>query len=252
MTDFSGDQRKANTSSPNGVEKRTSPKAVKGDDGVMSYYINGGILVTFPTATSEERQQDIQYSLLFAQYASDVKYNRKSDPEGWFTNFKYVLSNIGWATGSFKFDVDVTEGYFVFSSLILNLMAENDRPVESIATFRKFFNALHSLHDTDLSIELLYKNTYDSATYATSLILCSFSEISSKDVRLDVVMLGFGGLKEQAHRFLFHVYDSRDVTFDKAESCSVVLNEQVFAKVRETVVEKLGDRVKTDIIQVNI
>lgn len=261
MADRATDQVKPIPSSPDckrecggdaSVAVAPSEKQPSSGEGLMSCYVNGGSLVTFPTATTKQRQQDIQYSLLFAQLAADKGYSREVDPQGWFTYFQYIIRNIGWVLTNLKFDVDVSDGYFVFSSMVLNLMTKNGRATKDIATFRRFFNALHSLPDTDPSIEVLYGKIYDQKTYATSLILCSFKETPDKEAQLDIVMIGFGGLTEEAYRYLFHVYNSEDVTFDEAESCSMVLNEEVFEKVRESIVEKLGDKIEMYIKEVEL
>ena len=226
-------------------------KKATGDPAVQCY-VDSGVLVTFPKDTSSLRKEDVLNSLLFAQLSADKTYNRETDTENWFSYFEYILQNIGWVLTSTKFDVEVGGDYFVFASLALNQMAGNSWKEADIETFRSFFNTLHGLPDTDASVQILYSNTYSDSTHGSSLILCSFKETPEKEVQLSLLMLGFEGLNESAYRYLFHAYRAKGVTFSKAETSNMVLNEDVFQKIRATIIEKLGDKVKTMISEVKI
>lgn len=215
-------------------------------------YVDDGALVTFPAMTSSHNQQDVLNSLLFAQLAADKQYDRQANPGEWFDYFEYVVQNIGWVLTSMKYDAEVSEDYFVFSSLALNLLEKNESAGKDVEMFRRFFNALHSLPNTDRSIEVLYGKAYDQSINASSLILCSFIETPDKAVKLNLMMVGFSGIDEKVYRYLFHVFDARSLTFSKVKSSTMVLNEHTFAKVRASVLEKLGDKVKTLISQVII
>lgn len=222
------------------------------DPAVQQCYVDAGVLVTFPKDTPGLRKEDILNSLLFAQLAADKSYSRETDIENWFSYFEYILQNIGWVLTSTKFDVKVGDDYFVFASLALNQMVGNDWKEADIETFRVLFNTLHGLPDTDTSVQILYGNTYSDSTHASSLILCSFKETPEKEVQLSLLMLGFEGLSESAFRYLFHAYRAKGVAFSKAKASHMVLNEEIFQKIRATVIEKLGDKVKTMISEVKI
>lgn len=215
-------------------------------------YVDAGVLVALPANTSTQRQQDVLNSLLFAQLAACKAYSRENDPEGWFSYFEYVLRNIGWVLTSTKFDVAVNDDYFVFASLALNQMTDNEHWDAEVGTFRGLFNTLRGLPDNDTNIQLLYGNTYNERTQATSLILCSFRVSPDNEVQLRLLMFGFKGIKDTAHRYLFYVYQAKDVEFGKAKSTAMVLNDDIFKKIKSTIVEKLGDRVKTMISEIKI
>lgn len=230
----------------------TTASARQGDHPTGQCYVDSGVLVIFPVDTPSLRKEDILDSLLFAQLAADKSYSRETETEDWFGYFEYVLQNIGWVLTSTKFDVEVGDDYFVFASLALNQMAGNRWKEGDIETFRGLFNTLHGLPDADTSVQILYGNTYSNSTNGSSLILCSFKETLEKEVQLSLLMLGFEGLSESAYRYLFHAYRSKGVTFSQAKTSHMVLNEEVFQKIRATVIEKLGDRVKTMISEVKI
>ena len=218
----------------------------------VSCYVNGGILLILPSSTSEQRKQDVQHSLLFAQLAADKQYSRQDDLQNWHDYFKYVLQNLGWLITSHKFDSGVSKGYFVFASLALNLMTKNSWEETEVANFQKAFNALRGLSDSNRSVEILYGKTYDQTTHATSLILCSLKETQDGTTQLSFAMMGFRGTTEKAHRYLFHVYDSNDVSFSKTEASSMLLNEEIYKQIRASIAEKLGDKVQTSISEVDI
>ena len=50
------------------------------DDDTIRCFVDSGVLATFPTSTSKQRQEDVLYSLLFAQLAADGEYNRQVVP----------------------------------------------------------------------------------------------------------------------------------------------------------------------------
>lgn len=227
-------------------------KVSDGEDDSTRCFVDSGVLVTFPASTSKQRQEDVLNSLLFAQLAADKEYNRLDDPLNWFSYFEYILRNVGWVLTNLKFQIDPGEDYFVFSSLALNQMIKNGSETKDVETFRKIFNILHSLPDTDPSIEILYRNTFNETSQASSLILSSFEETEDKGVQLKLIMIGFEGVDEELHRYLFHVYDSKRVSFPEAKSTTMVLNEDTFAKIRASIIEKLGDKIKTMISEVKM
>lgn len=216
-------------------------------------YVDSGIVVTFPADVEIQRQQDVLDSLLFAQLSADKSHQRQTDPSNWYSYFDYILQNIGWVLSSIDFDVDVTKKpTFVMSSLALNQMVQNGSSAEEVEVFRKIFNVLHSLPDKDPLIELLYKNIYNDDSNAASLILASFEVSKTKEVTLKLIMFSLEATGEAAYRYLLHLYDSKNVTFSKAKSSTMVLNEQIFDKIRSTIVEKLGDKVKSMISELQL
>ena len=131
-------------------------------------------------------------------------------------------------------------------------MTKNGSATKDVDSFRKIFNVLHSLPDTDTNIKILYGSTYNATNHASSLILCSFEETEDDSVQLKLIMIGFEGVDEKVYRYLFHVYDTKRVSFPEAKAIAMVLNENTFEKIRATVVEKLGDKVKTMISEVKL
>lgn len=223
-----------------------------GKDESIQCYINSGAIVLFSSTASEQKQQDVLYSLLFAQLAADKRNNRQMYPQDWFDYFSYVLQNIGWVLTNTSYEVQVSDTVFVTSSLALKQMARNGTSDENIENFRRVLNLLHDLPESDTSVELLYDNTYNRSTFATNVILVS-PEISLKgELKFNLIMIAFKPLREVASRYLFHIYSTKNVTFDKARASEMVLNEAIFEKARAMIVEKLGDKVKTMISEIKI
>lgn len=219
----------------------------------VTCYIDSGIVVTFPIDVTVQHQQDVLNSLLFAQLSSDKFHQRQTDPEDWFSYFDNVLQNIGWVLSNMEFDVDLTkESTFVMSSFALNQMAQNGSSANEVEVFRKVFNELHSLPDKDPVIELLYKHVYNDSSNAASLILASFEVAKNDDVALKLTMFALEQSSEAAYRYLLHVYDSKMVTFSKAKSSKMVLNEQIYGRVRSNIVQKLGDRTESMILEIKL
>lgn len=221
-------------------------------------FVDAGVLVTFPGNTSTQWQQDVLDSLLFAQLAARVNHSRRSDPEGWFSRFQYVLHSIGWVMTGTKFNLAVHDDYFVLSSLALNQLAQMEHWNTNVETFRRLFNTLHGLPDDDINIKLLYgtatTNDFSSTSIinATNLILSSFNVRSHNEVQLDLLMLGFEGSRDAVQRYLFYVYKTANIKFETTKSSTMVLNQAIFRKVKPAISKMLGDRAKTMISKVEI
>lgn len=226
---------------------------------------SGAILILPSTATSQQRE-DVLYSLLFAQMAADKDYQRQSAPDDWLSYFEYILQQVGWTLVGHRFDVQVKDDFFVLSSLALQQMVEaNNESAEVIEALRKAFNALHDLSNSSSSIQVLYENTYDEASHSSNLLLGSLQVSPEGELELDYLRIAFGGegggfgasvgkgyTLEGAHRNLFHIYNTEDVSFSQVRSSKMVLNKAVYAKVRESIVKKLGNMVDTAISEVKI
>ena len=223
---------------------------------VLKCFVDSGMLVTFPGDVTSQSQQDVLISLLYSQLGADKSHQREDDPQSWYSMFDYILQNIGWTISNAEFNVDASkESTFVMASLALNAMANNDKVMiseEEIEVFRKAFNVLHTLPDDDPLVSLFYKSDYDETSKAASLILASIEIAETKEVVLKLVMFGLEKNVEPAPRYLLHVYNSKEVNLDTARTSKMVLNETTFSRVREALIDKLGDRVETMIKEVAI
>ncbi len=234
----------------------SNDESIAADNSPMSCFVDSGIIVTFPLGKklTDQKKRDVLYSLLFAQLASDKQAPRQVDPDNWFKYFNYVLGNIGWVLTSTEFEVNVPDDFFVMSSLALKQLAKSNsfNSSNTLDTFRNIFNTLHSLPDDDVVLELLYNNTYDKESYSSSIILCSFDIRRDNQVELNLLMISVGSNREAAYRYLFHLYDAREVNFDTAKNDVMVLNEMTFEKIRSMVVTKLGSKVDTMIREIEM
>lgn len=214
-------------------------------------YVNAGIVVTFREDAELWRQQeDVFNSLLFSQLSADKSYQRHTAPDKWYGHFKSILQEIGWILSNSRnyFDVKIPEHpTFVMPSVAVNMMEKNDSSAEEVECFRKGINALHSFPDNDPLIEHLYQSVSSSSA---SLILASFG-VNSNEVELKMTMFVLKAPEEEAPKSLLHIYKTAEAAFSMVESSKMVLNIDIFEKIRSTISEKIGERVKSLIGELN-
>jgi hypothetical protein len=74
----------------------------KSTGGGPSAVVNAGSLVGFEGGISEDEQEDILYSLQFAQRAASGAADRFTQIKGWYTKYVEVLTDVGWTLKNFE------------------------------------------------------------------------------------------------------------------------------------------------------
>lgn len=201
--------------------------------------IDAGALIALDRALSAQDKADISNSLLFAQLAANAKQNRFTAPMQWIQEYTTVLGALGWVAQLTRTSSPVRVDPPVDWA---GVVSRAFPPNAGGALAAKAFAAADRLAAGSAGLAIWTKN---AATALTGNFQVQSFSAAGGDVAGGSVQVAFS-LNTDASGFL--TWNSYyEIT---TSSATMVLNEEVYAQVRQIVIDKLGDRPKTYITPV--
>ena len=200
--------------------------------------VDGNIIASFVDGVTGQQKHDVLNGCLLAQLAANAKFDRESAPVDWTKFYARVLENIGWVIPEFEFRrMNSTETRFTMDSAIIRvltgIMTENQAEVVKAS-----LEALKNLNDEDRRARIFSRNSVNlnegnfqvnnvgvSATGVLSMRLSAFG-FKTNEYVTNVLWFRFSGGSTEL----------------KVTRTTLVLNEQVHERLRQPILDKLGDR----------
>ena len=231
--------RKHNTPTHNGNGTATHENEI---------FVDAGELVVFEESLSDVHKQDALASTLFAQLAADYKFDRTNDSLEWIKDRDSILGQIGWvlvkeSTLEIKLD-----DYFVISAVILNEVS-NQTEIAVVRDLKQTLNVFEEQIHANSS-KVFYSKTYGHS--GINLAVNVFSEKGKKRGSLNVrtIRLVFS-ICEPSNPYLFHLFEPSCVGGKvQAHIEQYRLDESIYSTVRDTIVQRLGSKMKQYLIKV--
>jgi hypothetical protein len=206
--------------------------------------VNAATLLVLGKALSSQDNGDVSDSLLLAQLAANTASDKFADPAGWTAKVSEVLGTIGWALQGEK-----TQSQQTFGPPI-------DWPTRAGAQFDTAFGTTSSLVRTamaaakgvaasDPAALLWNQQTFAPAKGAGLFQIALADTDGSGSVVLNLLTLSFSLTGEGAA--ILDWTSGADVS---STAQLLNLNADVYAKVRQQIITKLGDRVRTQTAQI--
>ncbi|HWM90113.1 MAG TPA: hypothetical protein VN493_05050 [Thermoanaerobaculia bacterium] len=208
-------------------------------------FVDSGILSAFVARVAELHRQDLLSSTLFGQLAADKLFSRMTQPEEWCQKYFETIEKVGWQIGSFRFNhVRPVSATFTVEEMALALLETKVTPAE-IELARKTMRSLRELPEKDPRVVV-----FNGSSHSTNAVNVQIS------VRTPSVMVSAGlafTTRQEVKRTLGEELLTAQLEGDILDFVQVgKLNEAVYSKVRESVIEKLGPRRKELILQLDI
>ena len=217
-------------------------------DKTKSAHINGGSVVAFTDSVTGPAKQDILNSTLLAQLASDHKYDREKETEAWYSHYKFILGNIGYVIENFQFEQHNSQGSsFKMDEVVLEILAAIATGGESeiiLATLA----AMKAKSDGDKKIHLFEQHS--SHDNAGNFQISPCNQGADGEVSLTLGTFYFKSDRSNVN-FLFFEWAKESIRLYKGAQ-KVVLNSQVYEKVRSAVASKLGDKAVSLVAEIEI
>lgn len=222
-----------------------------GIDSPTLCYVDAGMLIIFPSSTTVQTKQDVLNCLLLIQLVADKQHNRNTDLDEWTQVFKQTMTNLlCWSDeGSSHGDLVVSDDHFTVSDLAMQEMTKDKTLSKDVDSFRKIFPVFDKLPDSDNAVKIFHQKTYDSASHDTTSMFCSFDEDS---LILRLLLIGLSGVKDATTKPLSHPYLTKDVKSVKKMVTHQLLDKGIYGTIRDSVVMKLGDHIKTQISEIKL
>ncbi|XP_068739566.1 uncharacterized protein [Montipora capricornis] len=210
-------------------------------------YVNDGSLVSFTSNLEGLQKQDVLHSSLLAQLAANKKHDRLEDSKNWYMFYTNVMATVGWDIQSFQFDeYDSTSSTVKVSQVTLKLLSSILGGDEEMMEVIK--NTIDKLAKDSQGASLLQSSSSSQNHGNFQVVPCNVD----KSNQVNVAFLGcFFRASEVAKDYFFFDYKKEDIHLFKGTQV-FTLDQQIYGKVREAVIEKLGDNANTKIHDLHI
>jgi hypothetical protein len=215
--------------------KRAKPRT---DDKSAS--VDAGSLISFVAGVSSQNKEDILNSCLLAQLASNKQFDRWKQTDDWYKFYVEVLGKVGWVMQEFKFTRSQISGttvkvYEVLLKLLASIATQNQ-----IAVVMETLDALKALKDEDGKLVLFDTQSQDMGKGNFQIGVVSEA---NNTVAMTNAAFHFSST-ETVTRFLWFQYATAKTSIFQAAQTQT-LNGQVYNKVRQAVLDKLGTSAET-------
>lgn len=214
-------------------EFQTAAKAVSQRD-LPAARVVASSLISFSSEVSGQQLKDVQNSVLLAERAANAKFPDGKGSEDWYKVFRDVLNRLGWIMQELTF-------------------CQYNSPHNSFKLSQVTLELLTTLLVGDEELLSVVRKTFDCFTNSPSgLILFKEHSVSKKSGHFQIlpctvkngqVVLAFVGAHfkapEVSDNYFFCSYNSQEIGLHTAKTI-LTLDEEVYGKVRQEVIEKLG------------
>jgi hypothetical protein len=202
--------------------------------------VDGNIIGTFVDGITGQHLYDVLNSALLAQLAANVKFDRESDPISWTKFYTRVLENVGWVVPEYSFfGLRSNEARFSMDAALIKVITAIMTP-RQVDLVKDAVEALQALRPDDRRLTIFRRNSVEqkagnfqvdsvgeSANHIVSMKLCAF-HFKTDETVTDV---------------LWWRFKSSSTTLN-ATRTTLVLNDQVHDRLRQPILDKLGNRGK--------
>lgn len=204
----------------------------------QSAAVDGNTIATFIDGVTGQQKIDVLNSCLLAQLAANVKFDPQQAPVEWTKYYRGVLENIGWVIPQFTFrQLTTSQARFTMDAVILKLITGllTDNEIEAV---KATIEALKNLDAGDGRIRIFSQNSTENRVGNFQLDTVGVS--AQGTISMKLTAYGFQ-TNEQVTNVLWFSFGGASTKLQVTRS-TLVLNEQVFERLRDPIVTKLGNR----------
>jgi hypothetical protein len=200
--------------------------------------VDGNVVAAFVDGVTGQQKIDVLNSCLLAQLAANARANRIADPVKWSQHYGTILMNLAWVVPNFSFRrLSTSAQRFTIDKVILKLVQSFLTP-DQISNLTAVMDAMKALESDDRRFTIFERNARNQ---------------SDGNFQINSVGASSGGtlsMKFNAYTFdtntnvtniLWFSFSGNSTKLQVSQS-TFVLNEQVYARIRDAIVTKLGNR----------
>ncbi|HKV10701.1 MAG TPA: hypothetical protein VJ725_21350 [Thermoanaerobaculia bacterium] len=223
------------------------PEAAAFKDDTEGSAVNAGSLVSFVSGLTEIHKNDVLNSTLLAQLAASKQHDRFKDTMRWYNFYISVLAQVGWTMPAFAFrDYSPSGSSLVLSDAIIDILS-------AVATGNEMEilkASLGSLRDNPKNEGPL--TLFDQQSFPENVGTFQIFPVAEDDGQLVMAMSAMQfNAEKHVTKFLWWSWTKTSVRLQQSAQ-KAVLNEDLYKRVRQQVIDKLGDRASQFIKDIEI
>lgn len=221
-----------------GYEDDPFPDIPLEEEQPASAAVDGNIIASFVDGVTGQQKNDVLNSCLLAQLAANAKARRDVQPVEWTNHYGTVLMNLAWVVPAFRFTTLRTSAQrFTIDQVILKLV-QSFLSGDEITTLQASMDAMKALESEDRRFTIFERNSKGQSAGNFQVDSIGTSADGTLSLKLGAYAFDTNTTVTNVLWFSF----SGNSTTLKATKSTFVLNEEVFARLRGPIVEKLGQR----------
>ena len=222
--------------------------------GQASAAIDAGSLVAFTANVTAQHRSDALNSTLIAQLHADTLYDKSDNTEvmNWYRAYLEVLTNVGWPSQAFQFqNYNASGSSFAIDAAVTSIVASFVDPAQ-LAVVQAALSALDNLGSGDPWYKVWDSSTHTATGGGFQLSMCTDAPGTDNQNTLVMKVSAYAfQTTESTTRFLWESYNSSDTSLQYT-TATMVLDEDVYSLVRDSIVAKLGANATNYIGNLNI
>lgn len=211
-------------------------------------FVCSNLLAAFSDGVVEQHKNDVLNTMLLAQLAANRKVKADDNLEVWYRHYRDVLANIGWALTDFTFEKCAFSGANfsmnkVLVELIRTLMSKDDAAIANAAV-----DAILTLSDSDDRVCLFEQESTSPHFGRFQVASVGTNETGNPTMKIAAFHVSAA---ETITRVLWFRFSTSSSSMFKAAQ-SAILDMAVFDEIRGDLLQKLGERAKSYIHELDI
>lgn len=210
--------------------------------------IVGNAVISFTENVSGHVRADLKNSTCLAFLAAKRQHDPFNETEKFFRYYSDVLSNIGYVVQGFNFTKhEVSGSTFTVDKVVIEILRAYATGDE-VALVEKSLKALEALSDDDNRFVLFSTSSHSAEN--GSFMLGVASQAENGDVAFKIGAFELDS-NQNNKRFLWFSFSTSESKLFRATQ-SLLHNDDVYSRVRNQIIEKLGDRAERYIADLDI
>jgi hypothetical protein len=200
--------------------------------------VDGNIIASFVDGVTGIQKNDVLNVCLIAELAANARFARATQPVEWTNHYGTVLMNLAWVVPSLRFaNLHTTAQRFTIDQVILKLV-RNFLTGDEIAVLTDTMEAMKALESDDRRFTIFERNAKSQSAGNFQVDSVGTSADGTLSMKLGAYAFDTNTTVTNVLWFSF----SGNSTSLKTTKSTFVLNEEVYARIRDAVVDKLGNR----------
>lgn len=199
--------------------------------------VDAGSILCFVEGLTAQEQEDVLYSVQFAQRAASAVADRFTQTRAWYEKYVEVLENLGWSTEQFSFSrYEQADGEFRMDKAALAIITAIATQ-NQLAVLQEAVNVMGQLAEDDGAITLF--DFHASLQASGNFQLGTVQRTPGGALSMALGAFYFRAADDR-RRFLFIKWGAQQVNFWTAAQ-RMTLNTAFYAQRRDRVKERLAE-----------
>jgi hypothetical protein len=200
--------------------------------------VDGMIVGAFVDGVTGQQKADVLNSCLLAQLAANAKFSRTGQPVEWSHAYGTVLMNLAWVVPSFAFrNLRTSAQRFTIDQVVLKLV-QSFLTQDQISNLTAVMEAMKRLEGEDRRFVIFERNANKQSDGNFQINSVGTSADGTLSMKFNAYAFDTNTEVTNVLWFSF----SGNSTALKVSQSTFVLNEQVFERIRDPILNKLGNR----------